>query len=384
MADSAVLRPTPLEIASGVVPGRLRTPPAAHPPTVTALTALTALERSVLPALHRPPCLVSFSGGVDSSFVLAVAARVARRDGLPAPVPVTWRFTGAPRAEESSWQERVVAALPVEDWPRLHADDDLDLIGPVAQRVLTRYGVLHPVNVHLHLPIIELAAGGSLLTGVGGDQILSGWRRPGPRPAAPTLRARLPGRLVASGRQRRGQDPFPWLHPAVSRRVFRTYRAQIRSEPRRIGRRIGWHAQRRDLLMSCSSLHSVAADHHVRVVNPLLDPQFLAALREEVGGARGLTRCALLAAIAGRALPAAATAPRPKARFLEVFLRAPTRDFARSWDGRGAEVSLVNAAALGELWSRWPIPAGTAGLVQQLWLSTATRPSPTAQPEAQA
>ena len=96
-----MLRPTPFDIASGTVLG-------VGPPTLRAVPPvapdpLAALGRAVLPALRRPPCVVSFSGGLDSS-VLAVAVRMARWEGLPDPVPVTWRFTGAPRADESSWQ----------------------------------------------------------------------------------------------------------------------------------------------------------------------------------------------------------------------------------------------------------------------------------------
>ncbi|SCF19599.1 Asparagine synthase [Micromonospora haikouensis] len=198
----------------------------------------------MLPAVCRPPCLVSFSGGVDSSLVLAVAARVARREGLPDPVPVTWRFTGAPRAEESDWQDRVIAELGLGDgWQILQAGDDLDLVGPVAGRLLARYGQVHPPNRHLHLPIVELARGGALLTGVGGDQVLAGWRR---RPR--TLRVRL-GRLWARLRgteggllpwPRREPDPFPWLRPEVARQVRRAFRAEQRAEPRRLAGRVAW------------------------------------------------------------------------------------------------------------------------------------------------
>lgn len=402
MADRVLLRPTPLEIASGVVVGGSDTVMTQRCPA-TALTALTALEQAMLPALQRPPCLVSFSGGMDSSFVLAIAARLARRAGLPAPIPVTWRFTDAPRAEESAWQERVIAALPIGDWSLLHAGDDLDLIGPVAARLLGRYGVLHPVNVHLHLPIVEMAAGGSLLTGLGGDQIFAGWRRISRLTPTAALRARVPSRVAAMVRRDR-RDSLAWLRPDASRQVLLGHDREVRAEPRRLDRRIRWHAGRRDLLMTRSSLDALAVDNDVRLVNPLLEPAFLSILavraRDEwargdlargawAGGrwargqpARGRwvrgqpvpTRSDLLVAIAGSELPTVATAARPKARFLEVFLRTPTRDFVQSWDGTGVDPDLVDADALAELWSQWPIPGGTAGLVQKLWLSRRTRP----------
>jgi asparagine synthase (glutamine-hydrolysing) len=221
--------------------------------------------------------------------------------------------------------------------------------------------------VHLHLPIVELGAGGSVLTGAGGDQVLAGWRRPTPNSPLRILAHHL---RAFPSRHRRRADLFPWLHPEASQEIQREYRSERRREPRQLGRRITWHTYRRDLLGTCSSLARIAADHDVALVNPLLDGGFLAALTVQAGGRRRRTRTELLAEIAAGSLPDVVTAPRPKARFLEVFLRAPTRHFVRTWDGSGADEDLVDVAALRDLWSRWPIPGGTAGLVQSLWLKT--------------
>src|SRR6478672_1047289 len=87
-----------------------------QPRTVGRSPPLAVLAQSILPALQRPPCMVSFSGGMDSSFVLAIAAHIARAAGLPAPIPITWRFTGAPLADESGWQEKVIASLAITEW----------------------------------------------------------------------------------------------------------------------------------------------------------------------------------------------------------------------------------------------------------------------------
>ena len=357
---------TALESASDVIVGTGPAPAAAG-----GGTPLAALERAMLPALQRPPCVVSFSGGMDSSFLLAVAARVARREGLPLPIPVTWRFADAPRAYETPWQERVVRELGLRDWTVLETDDELDLVGPVAQRMLTRHGYLHPPNLHLHLPIVESAVGGALMTGVGGDQVLAGWRRPGRRTAVRTLRDRVPGRLVALRQQRRGMDARPWLRPAVSRQAAAALRAELRAEPHRLDRRIAWHGGRRRLLLTCAGLTALGADAGVAVVNPLVDPGFLASLAADVRGLP-LTRAELLHRMAGDVLPEAATALRPKAHFLEVFLREPTREFVRTWDGSGVDTDVVDPDALRTAWSRWPIPGGTGALVQQLWLATAS------------
>ncbi|MFI0793944.1 asparagine synthase-related protein [Micromonospora rubida] len=371
MTDLVSMRPNDRDVACGIVLGLEPAAPAPAARSGPAPAPLVALERAVLPALRRPPCLISFSGGVDSSLVLAIAARVARREGLPDPVPVTWRFTDAPRAEESPWQDRVIAELGLaQQWQILQAGDDLDLVGPVARRLLTRYGQVHPPNRHLHLPIIELARGGALLTGVGGDQILAGWRR---RPGS--LRARL-GRLRARWRNRE-PEPFPWLRPEVARQARRAFRAEQRAEPHRLAGRVAWHLRRRDLTMTRASLAAVAADHAVLAVTPLLDDGFAAALAAHHGGLRSPSRRELLAAIADAALPPLIVAPRRKATFDEVFFRAATRETVGAWDGGGVDESLVDVAALRREWSDWPVNPRTAALVQQVWL--AGRPAPTRQ-----
>ncbi|MET8091469.1 asparagine synthase-related protein [Micromonospora sp. NPDC005220] len=363
MTEPAPSQATARDVACGIVLG-LDPDPA--PPAVTSDPApapLVALERAVLPALSRPPCLVSFSGGVDSSLVLAIATRVARRHGLPDPVPVTWRFIDAPRAQESPWQNRVIAELGLaRQWQVLYAEGDLDLVGPVARRLLTRYGQLHPPNRHLHLPIVELARGGSLLTGLGGDQILAGWRR---RPGS--LRARV-GRLRTHLRHRE-PDPFPWLRPEVARRTRRAFRREQRAEPHRLAGRISWHLRRRDLTMSRTSLATIAADHDVLAVTPLLDGGFAAALSAHHGRMRSPSRRELLATVADDELPPLVIAPRRKAVFDEVFFRAHTRELVRSWDGGGVDDTLIDPEALRREWSGWPVNPRTAALVQQVWLA---------------
>ncbi|MFL5910985.1 MAG: asparagine synthase-related protein, partial [Gaiellaceae bacterium] len=92
---------------------------------------LEALERALLPALARPPCGVAFSGGRDSSALLAAAVRAARRAGLEEPVAVTLRFPGRARAEESRWQELVARAVGLERWEILEIGDELDFVGPL-------------------------------------------------------------------------------------------------------------------------------------------------------------------------------------------------------------------------------------------------------------
>src|SRR4051794_24216047 len=102
---------TALDVASGFPLGAV-TP--AHAPAGVPRDVRAALEAAMRPALQRPPCFVAFSGGRDSSAMLAVADRLAGREGLARPVPLTARFPEAPDTDESDWQERAIAALGVE------------------------------------------------------------------------------------------------------------------------------------------------------------------------------------------------------------------------------------------------------------------------------
>jgi len=330
------------------------------------------LERVTARALRRPPCLVSFSGGHDSSLILAAATRAARREKLPPPVPVTWRPTGAPRAEESAWQEAVVSALEVTDWVRLQAGDDLDFVGPVAADVLRRHGLLHPANAHFHAPLLGQAAGGTLLTGVGGDQVLGRL----PRPRRPWWWPRRPGPATPRAAQ------FGWLSPGAARRVRHGLRREHRARPVSYAGRPAWALGRRDLELTRLSLALLGRDTGTEVVHPLLDPEFLAALcgsgisPETAGG-----RAGLLGRLFGGRYPDAVLWPRPKATFAEVFWRRHTRSLLASWNGDGVDHSVVDQAALRREWDRPQPDLCTAMLAQQVWLATAApagRPAATA------
>ena len=53
--------------------------------------------------------------------------------------------------------------------------DELDFVGPIAAEGLRRHGVLFPANAHMIVPLAREARGGSLLTGVGGDDTFGQW-----------------------------------------------------------------------------------------------------------------------------------------------------------------------------------------------------------------
>ncbi|HEV2814893.1 MAG TPA: asparagine synthase-related protein, partial [Solirubrobacteraceae bacterium] len=184
MDTLSAARPTPLEIATGLVLG---TAPGARLRAV-ARDPLEALQDALLPSLRRPPCLVLFSGGRDSSVVLAVAARAARSEGLPPPVAFTLRYAAAPETDETEWQERVVAHLGLRDWSRVDAAAELDLLGPGNAKTVRLHGVRYPANTAGLRVACAAARDGSVLDGSGGDELFGGWRA---GPAADVLARRV-------------------------------------------------------------------------------------------------------------------------------------------------------------------------------------------------
>ncbi len=140
------------------MPIGVRPDPVPLPELDRALTPLEALERAVLPGLLEPPCMVDFSGGRDSSIVLATATRVARKRGLSLPVPSTNLFPALPDTHESEWQEIVIRHLGLPDWHRRTFDNELELLGPLATSVMARHGLVAPAAAYVALPALEDAA----------------------------------------------------------------------------------------------------------------------------------------------------------------------------------------------------------------------------------
>jgi asparagine synthase (glutamine-hydrolysing) len=370
---------TSLEIATGIVVGpAMEEPPPLPEPR--GETPMAALERACLPALERGPCFVSFSGGRDSSLVLAAATSAARSHGLALPVPVTNRFALASHTDESAWQELVIAHLGLPEWVRLELTDELDVLGELATRGLRRHGLLWPFNAHFHAPLFEVACGGSLLTGIGGDEalgssrwarslaLLSGAERPTPRDLPRIAMLCAPRALRRELIARRAPDPFPWLRPAAARALIRAWAADQAREPARLSSRLRELQRRRALQVGRASLDLLAADAGASVEHPLLAPRFLAALAE-AGGRRGwIDRDAAMRALFEGVLPPALLSRSSKARFEGAFWGPESRAFASSWRGEAAEEDVVDVPALSREWAAPEPDAHTYLLIQATWL----------------
>ncbi|MGN6557516.1 MAG: asparagine synthase-related protein [Solirubrobacterales bacterium] len=375
------MRPRPVEIATGRVLGPCDEPVALDP--APARTPVEALELSLLPALLRTPCAISFTGGRDSSAVLAVATRLARREGLTPPVPVTLEFPGIPSADERGWQELVLRHLRLPDRVRIEVEweeGELDLLGPAARGLLERHGLLWPPNVLLAVKQAEWARGGAAVSGLEGDGLLGRWPW-----ASAALLCSLPPRpsraacgaaaLAAAPRPLRERIALsrvpvpPWLSPRGWAELRALLAEELHSIPRTWSGWVSWWANRRYVQMLRAAFGALAAENDVLAVHPLMEEGFLAALaraggRRGFGGRRGAMR-----ALFGDLLPPEVIDRTTKAAtFTQLCWGPHSRAFVAEWDGRGAG-PLVDPERLRAVW-RDPAPdERSALLLQSVWLA---------------
>lgn len=368
---------TTQEIATGFLFGRTPVP---IPREV--LDPRGALEAIIRPALTRAPCIIGFSGGRDSSALLAVTVALARREGRPLPVPVTLEYEGS-RTQEREWQELVLSHLRLEDWVRLRPGYDLDFVGPVAGRGLARHGVLFPANAHTIVPLAEVAGGGSVLTGIGGDDTFGSWpwhdladvgarrRRARVGDIRRTAHALAPRWLRAEVLRRRRPLGLPWLRPDVRRATSARYAAELCSIPRTWAARMQWSAGWRPWREAARSVELLGADYGVAVCSPFLDPGYLAALAAAGGRWGWGDRTHTMRALFGDVLPESVIARRGKAEFSQPFFGTHTRRFAAEWDGvAGIDPGLVDPEALRWAWTAEQPHGMSAMGLQAAWLAS--------------
>ena len=383
LAIDRLVRLSPLEATIGIPIGdHDGAPPLPDPPP--GLRPLEALERAMVGALEHAPCLVDFSGGRDSSAVLAVAARVARREGLPLPIPSTYRFRGRPEADESHWQELVIRHLELPDWHRREFDDELDLLGPVAQDVLKRHGLIAPCTAYAGLPSLMDAAGGTAVSGLEGDGLFGGWSfarawsvlkgsvRPEWRDFLRIARLGAPDAARQRLTRRRFSLDADWVPAEAAAELEGRLAAEIASEPRRWDRRVDWWSRGRLLAMLRQANEVLARDAGARMVHPLLDPLFLAAMAR-AGGRSGFgDRTSAMKMVFGDLLPAAVLSRADKADFTFVYFSDASKAFADHWSGNGVSPDLVDSEALRATWKleppAWP-DMRSGLLLQAAWLA---------------
>ena len=274
----------------------------------------------------------------------------------------------------------MVDELGVRRWEIITPGTDFDL-GALATGLLRCHGLMWPAPVVAFLPMLEAAAGGVLVTGLGGDEVFGTWgmARTWEQVRQRQLRSTLPPLLGSTLPQRlrrrrawRGAHPYQtWLTPETSA----VYRDTLAAEAVAVAplwwpdylREVG---SERGLALSTRTYAALGEVLGAGVAAPLLAPTFLAALARR-GGRLGLGgRTPAMRAVFSPLLTDAILSRVSKATFGGVFWGPASRQFAEDWDGGGLDPCWVDPSALRDAW-RAPTPVYGAALpLQAAWLAT--------------
>ena len=368
---------TELEVASGRIVGPgggplLRPDPTEHPTGVLRDQARTLLA--------SPPCIIAFSGGRDSSAILAEFMHVARSEGLPDPIPATARWDDDEASDEREWQEHVIGIVGAKEWEIVKPGSDLDLLGPQATGTLERVGLMWPAPAYVNLPLIRLASGGSFVSGEGGDEAFGLWEygrltttlRNHHLPRRSDLRALARGclpRPVRRLRWRKSLEEFEtWLRPEARAAFTDALVEECAAEPLRWDRYQAFSRRSRAKDLTQQTFDELCSRHGARFAAPFLQRPFLASLAAW-GGALGKgDRTAVMTALFSETLPGPVLSRTSKATFGGVFWGPASRRFASEWDGSGVDGSLVDTEALRRAWLE-PLPVFSSALpLHAAWL----------------
>ena len=375
-------RLSPLELAAGQLLRRrtLRQLPRV-PPT---LTPLTAIEDVLRPCLADPPCAVAFSGGRDSSALLAVATRLARREGFADPLPATVHSAFAEN-DEAEWQELVIRHIGLKEWHRIEIEHELEIVGDVAAAALRRRGVAYPFNAHYVPYAVTGTAARSLVFGLDGDgllgeylwmgfkEVLTRERRPTRMDIDRVLLAAAPRAARQMWAARRLPVEVPWLRDAARRTVAQTLQRQAFAEPVSWPHRLAWYARDPGVGAAFEAVTDDLAHLGVRGCAPFWDARVIAAMARD-GGLLGYgSRTRAMRAIFGEILPDRVNARPGKASFEDVFWGPKTKDFIAAWDGTGLDEALIDPGVLRRCWRARHWPGWTALPLQAAWLAADAR-----------
>jgi len=373
----ALYRMDSLEIAGGWLNGYDPDPLPPYP----RVSPRQVLERIVSGYLSRPPCLLAFSGGRDSSALLAVAVSVARREGLPLPIPITLTYPAAAGTDESSWQRMVLDHLRLSERLVLTVHQEHDPLGPVATPVLRRHGTLWPPNFAPTWRMMNYARGGVLLTGESGDEVF-GIKRITPLTKILAARGRVSPRLYpyvtralapAPLRRRtalRNRYYRSWLREPVEALLSARDADDAAAYSLHAGRHAWQFTTRRCVRRGYEMLRTLGREIDVEYVQTFGEPDFVTALAHAAGFWGWTGRTATMVRLFGDLLPRELLERSTKAYFTHAVFTEHTRSFARQWGGGGVDTDLVDPEALRENWLSESPHLPTMNLLQQAWLHT--------------
>lgn len=374
---------TPLEVACGLQFGRDNSIAQELRRRQESATSRSASEVliDVVESAVAETTYVMFSGGVDSSLVLAAAVTACRRAGVAPPVPVTYRYPEHPDSFESEYQEAVIGHLGLDDWLIFEIDEELDVLGEPTRAALRQWGLCAFARTpSRHWLLEQLTAPAVLLTGEGGDGVFA------PAPLAPlhyataALRAGRARRHAArwlaqwprehAAKWRRSRRPeLPWLTPGARRQAAAAWRELYTGD--------GWtmksyhrsHRSKRYINTLDAQLSEIGEMHGIRYVAPLLDLDFIANLTALVPDREFMDRTYVVQRYFPGMLPDLVATRLTKASFRSSVMGRPGREFAERWDGTGVPLDLVDPEVLREVWLEGSDARSTL-LMQHAWLAT--------------
>jgi asparagine synthase (glutamine-hydrolysing) len=377
-----------LEVSSGIVVGQGG---GSTFPSVSGRDPIDLLRERLRTFLAAPPCVVAFSGGRDSSALLALLVDEARREGLPEPLAVTARWDDDQASDESAWQEEVMSVIGASHWEIIRPGTDLDLLGEEATATLDGLGLLWPPPAYALLPMIRMARGGTFLSGEGGDEAFGLWpygrlwssvrNRSVPRQS--DVRALLLGCSPRAVRRRRWQRNLPpyqtWLRPEAHRAMSLALADDQSDDPLRWDHYQVVSRRRRAVDLTVATLGRLCALESCTYWGPFLDEEFLASLAAWGGPFGRGDRTEVMSALFAQVLPSAILSRTTKASFAGVFWGPGSRLFAQEWDGSGLDDRLIDPVALRLAWLA-PVPVYGAALpLHAAWIyrnrQTGTRPT---------
>lgn len=342
-----------------------------------------ALDEILRDALESPPVYVLFSGGRDSSAVLASAVAVARAHGLAPPVPATMRFEGHADTAETEWQERMVRLLELDDWVRIDVGDEFGALSRTATEALVRHGHYWPPNGHSLLVCARhLGSGATVLTGGGGDEVFQRWStrrhsyrrllalRPRRRAARQIVFNTLPARFRTRWAERRASVQLEWLTPAANKELESRRRSAARAIPNSVvGATEVYLAGRYRECLGATML-TFAEASGIRLIEPFYDARFLRAFAAAAPHNGYASRADALRVCFADLLPEDVISRTSKAEFSGPLWTDETRAFAESWDGAGIDPAVAVPELVARGWRRPRPDARLTPLLQAAWLAT--------------
>jgi asparagine synthase (glutamine-hydrolysing) len=211
------------------------------------------------------------------------------------------------------------------------------------------------------------AGGGALVTGTGGDEILSpyGFRRrrfrdiARVRPRRRAARSAAYNALPAGARHRidRRRTPapaVPWLRPEGERLLARAWWDSFTFEPTWRRGLLGM-LDSRGYEVTRAVIGTFVRDEGVALFEPFYEPEFVRAFAEFSPRMGFATRDAALESLFRELLPPRVLHRGTKAVFNEVLTGPRVREFAHTWDGTGLDDRIVDPEILRATWSE-PAP----------------------------